>query len=207
MGTTVKHNTSSRQRFMKRLYGPKDFFRFLVDMLSSVGAMRKGRKEQMVSEEFSERIMLAVTEVNGCRYCSYFHTQVALKAGLNDDEVREALDGNFSQVPQDQLPALLYAQHYAETGGKPEAEMSQRLLDIYGADKAVAITGHIRAIMIGNAWGNAFDSLRVRLKGQPSGELNILQELSIIIGVVLMLPMAAVAALFRNTETQKSTDY
>ena len=186
---------------MKRLYGPKDFFRFLVDMLSSVGAMRKGRKEQMVSEEFSERIMLAVTEVNGCRYCSYFHTQVALKAGLNDDEVREALAGNFSQVPQDQLPALLYAQHYAETGGKPEAEMSQRLLDIYGSDKAAAITGHIRAIMIGNAWGNAFDSLRVRLKGQPSGELNILQELTIIIGVVLMLPVAAVAALFNNTDS------
>ena len=189
---------------MKRLYCPKDFFRFLVDMMSSIGAMRRGKKENLISEEFSERIMLAVTEVNGCRYCSYLHTKVALKAGLADSEVRETLAGNFAQVPEDQLPALLYAQHYAEMGGRPDDDMTARLVDLYSADEAAAIIGHIRAIMIGNAWGNAFDSLRVRLKGRPSGDLNLLQELAIIFGVVLMLPAAGITSLvMKHNNTDK----
>jgi AhpD family alkylhydroperoxidase len=179
------------QKFMKRLYPPKDVYRFLRDMLASMGDMRKGRKENLVSEEFSERIMLAVTEVNGCRYCSYFHTQVALKAGLDESEISDVLSGDFQAAPVEELQALLFAQHYADQAGKPEEELVNKLLDNYGDAKGRAIIGNIRAITVGNAWGNAFDALRLRLKGQPINSIKLGGELVDVLGLPFMLPVAA----------------
>jgi AhpD family alkylhydroperoxidase len=187
-----QNNLQGGRKFMKRLYCPKDFFRMLEDMFASMGAMRRGRKQGLVSTEFAERIMMAVTEVNGCRYCSYFHSQVALKAGLSDSEIRETLSGDFSNTPEEELPALMFGQHYAETGGRPDPQTWQRLVETYGQAKAEAIRGNIRTIMIGNAWGNAFDSLRVRLKGRPNSEMNLLQEIAVILGPILMMPVVLI---------------
>ena len=120
------------KKFMKRLYSARVVYRFLREMLSSMGDMRTGRKEGLVSVEFSERIMLAVTEVNGCRYCSYFHTQVALKAGLDADEINDTLAGDFGNAPAEELPALLFAQHYAEQAGQPDPETVEKLMAVYG---------------------------------------------------------------------------
>ena len=188
--------SSADGRFMKRLYCPKDFYRFLRDMFASMGDMRRGRKGKLVSHEFGERVMLAVTEVNGCRYCSYFHTQVALKSGMDEGEVRQALSGDFSNVPPEELPALMFAQHYAEFAGSPQPEMLAKLVETYGDEKAAAILGYIRAIMVGNAWGNAFDSLRVRLKGRPNPDMTLGKELAVIFGPVFMLPAVLVQNLF-----------
>jgi AhpD family alkylhydroperoxidase len=188
--------TPADGRFMKRLYCPKDFYRFLGDMFASMGDMRRGRKEKLVSHEFSERVMLAVTEVNGCRYCSYFHTQVALKSGMDEGEVRQALSGDFSNAPQEELPAMMFAQHYAEYAGKPQPEMLAKLVETYGEEKAAAILGYIRAIMMGNAWGNAFDSLRVRLKGHPNPDMTFGKELAVIFGPFYMLPVVLIQNLF-----------
>lgn len=170
-------------------------------MFASMSAMRRGRQKKLVSTEFGERIMMAVTEVNGCRYCSYFHSQFALKAGMSEKEIRETLSGDFSQAPKDELPALIFAQHYAETGGQPDIQTWQRLIEIYGAEKALAIRGFIRAIMIGNAWGNAFDSLRVRLKGQPNAEMNMLQEIIVILGPFLMLPFVLIKLILHPSNS------
>ena len=113
------------QRFMKRLYGPRAFCRLLTDMLINIGDMRKAGKANRVSREFSERIMMAVTEVNGCPYCSYFHAQVALKAGINIEEIDRTLAGDFKDAPGEELAALYFAQHYAESGGKPQPDRNR----------------------------------------------------------------------------------
>ncbi|MFC0273464.1 carboxymuconolactone decarboxylase family protein [Metabacillus herbersteinensis] len=32
--------------------------------------------------------MLAVTEVNGCEFCSYSHTKIALEQGMSQEEIK-----------------------------------------------------------------------------------------------------------------------
>ena len=122
----------TENKFMKRLYKPKDFYRLLSDLVSSSGDTGGFPKQDQISKQFMERIMLAVTEVNGCRYCSYFHTQVSLKAGLKKEEIKRVLDGDFTDAPQDELAALYFAQHYAESAGNPNPEAVQCLKDAYG---------------------------------------------------------------------------
>jgi AhpD family alkylhydroperoxidase len=180
------------KRFLKRLYKPKDFFRLISDLISSTGDFFCVHSNDRISKKFLERIMLAVTEVNGCRYCSWFHTQISLKAGLNKDEIKRVLDGDFKGAPQDELAALYFAQHYAESAGKPNPESVLCLKDAYGEKKSRVIIAYIRAIMIGNAWGNMFDALRFRIKGLPAEGFSMWDELAVIFGLALFIPIIVI---------------
>ena len=186
---------------MKRLYKPKDFYRLLTDLVNCAGASGRPLKEDRISKQFMERIMLAVTEVNGCRYCSYFHTKVSLKAGLKKEEIKRALDGDFKDAPQEELGALYFAQHYAESSGKPNPEAVLCLKDAYGEKKSRVIMAYIRAIMVGNAWGNMFDALRFRIKGSPASGISFLDELVVIFGPILFIPLV-VLNIFINKIAQ-----
>lgn len=184
-------------RFMKRLYTPGEFYRILGDLAAHLGDMRAAHRGGRVSKAFMERIMMAVTEVNGCRYCSYFHSQVALKAGMEKQEIERTLVGDFDMAPAEELAALYFAQHYAETAGKPQAEALHCLIDTYGEAKSRDILAYIRAIMVGNAWGNMFDSLRLRVKGKPTNGVTLWDELSVVFGTLIMAPLAALRSLLK----------
>jgi AhpD family alkylhydroperoxidase len=188
----------SEKKFMKRLYKPGDFYRLLSDLISSAGATRALPKGQRISSQFAERIMMAVTEVNGCRYCSWFHVRVSLKAGLKKEEIKRVLDGDFREAPQEELAALYFAQHYADSAGKPNPESARCLADAYGDKKSKAIMAYIRAIMVGNAWGNMFDSLRFRLKGIPSSGISLWDELAVIFGAFPMIPVILIQKISKN---------
>lgn len=174
---------------MKRLYGSCTFFRLLSDMLLNMQDMREAAKVKRVSRDFAERIMMAVTEVNGCRYCSYFHAQVELKAGIDRDEIDHTLAGDFKNAPSGELPALYFAQHYAESGGDPHPEAVRCMHDTYGESITRDILAYIRAIMVGNAWGNMFDALRLRILGNPNTETTLRKELGVVLGISWMLPV------------------
>ena len=107
--------------------------------------------------------MMAVTAVNGCRYCSYFHSREALRTGITPVEVRQLLSGTVSDAPEEEILALLYAQHWAETDASPAADAVDRLQRAYGEDKANAIHLVLRMIRFGNLSGNTWDYFLYRV--------------------------------------------
>ena len=118
---------------------------------------------ELVSSAFRERLMLAVTAVNGCRYCSYYHAKEAIKAGLPEAELQKLLGGVVDDAPDDELPALLYAQHWAESDANPDLAARQKLVEIYGAERTEAIEMALRMIRMGNLLGNQWDYWLYRL--------------------------------------------
>jgi AhpD family alkylhydroperoxidase len=168
----------------------------MSDLLLNIGDTRKAHRSKRVSRAFAERIMMAVTEVNGCRYCSYFHARLALKAGINKDEIGKTLAGNFQDAPKDELPALYFAQHYAESGGKPHAEAVDCMHEMYGLEMTRDIISYIRAIMVGNAWGNMFDELRLRIKGLVGRDTTLLEILGVVLGIFWMVPALLIQSIF-----------
>ena len=48
---------------------------------------------------------------------------------------------------------------------------------------------YIRAIMVGNAWGNMFDALRFRIKGSPASGITFWDELAVILGPIIFFPL------------------
>ncbi|MGC9400409.1 MAG: SDR family NAD(P)-dependent oxidoreductase [Anaerolineae bacterium] len=127
------------------------------------GALRSAMA--LIDPPFRERLMLAVTQVNGCRYCAHYHAQLALKEGLDDEEVARLLAGSFDDAPPEERTALLYAQHWADRRGHPDPEARARLVEVYGAEKADAIDVLLHMIKMGNYLGNAWDYGLYRISG------------------------------------------
>jgi AhpD family alkylhydroperoxidase len=108
--------------------------------------------------------MLAVTQVNACRYCSYFHARQALSAGVTPDELNALLAGQAGlECPPEERLALLYAQHWAESDARPDPEAVDKFVAAYGQETAGAIHLVLRMIRMGNLAGNTGDYLLYRL--------------------------------------------
>ena len=106
------------------------------------------------------------------------------------------LGGEFDGADEDEMLALLYAQHYADTSGLPDEESRKKLYSRYGKEKAQAIESSIKVITVGNIYGIAFDGLMRRLKGKNMKGSKLLYELGIVFGSLLMFPVALVHGLF-----------
>ncbi len=148
----------------------KRYYRRFADLRRDLGVLARERRKisalrdgKVIDRAFQERLMLAVTEVNGCRYCAYAHAKMALTAGLTKSDIDAMAVGDLSGVPQEQVPALLYAQHWAEYDAQPDPEVRQNIIDLYGQAKTEAIELSLRMIRLGNLLGNTSDYLLHRL--------------------------------------------
>ena len=152
--------------------------------------MTRARKKAGMSKELIKHIMLAVTEVNGCAMCAYGHTKSALEMGMPMEDIEQLLSGGFDHLDKDEAAALMFAQHYAETGGEYSKSAWLRVVDIYGMDKARGILASTRMIMMGNAYGIAAGALWSRIKGKPVKKSRLCREIG---SCVLMMPFAIIA--------------
>jgi AhpD family alkylhydroperoxidase len=182
--------------FQKRTYSVKSFLSDLRRILSSFLNNSSPRDPQSsLDPAFSERIMLAVTQVNDCRYCNYGHSLAALRAGVTPEELDAIKTGDFSATSDEELPALLFAQHFAAEDGNPDPEAIDTLVSTYGDARAGRILLTIRMITFGNLLGNTFDALLNRLRGRRVLASNALQEVTVLLLVLLTTPLMFVAGL------------
>jgi len=192
----------------RRIYGIKINYRLMNEFLSHIGGMRAAKKRGDVSDQFEKRIMLAVTQVNGCRLCSYYHTRDALKIGMPEREIKSILSGALSVAPEEETVALAFAQHYAETIGSYDADAWHRLIQTYGEPRSRSILTYIRTIMMGNAQGNIAGALRSRFRGQPEPGSSFLKEIGVLlldpVFILFILIKTPIVKLFSKRETQKA---
>lgn len=69
-------------------YSIKEIYCIVYYGMRSVPHLSKARRKNELSHESIERIMLAVTEVNGCAICSYAHAKIALAGGMGQEEIQ-----------------------------------------------------------------------------------------------------------------------
>lgn len=181
--------------FGKKLYSVPETYWILYKGLRTTKYMLKAKKNKELSLVFIERIMLAVTEVYGCPVCAYAHTKIALEAGISNEEIQGMLAGIFDDIPTDEVAAVMFAQHYADSRGKLSKESWERIVELYGISKARGILGAIRVIMIGNTYGIPWSSFFNRFKGKPDKRSTIVYELSMIIACIIFIPIALIHAL------------
>lgn len=152
------------------------------------------KKVRRLSEHFIERIMLAVTEVNGCAVCSYAHTKMALEAGMTNEEIQKMLSGISEDVPEEELSAVMFSQYYADARGYFSQESWERITEMYGLEKAKGILASIRIMMLGNAVGIPWSSFINRFKGKPDERSSLVYEISLILGTIIFLPITLIHA-------------
>ncbi|MBN1891352.1 MAG: carboxymuconolactone decarboxylase family protein [Clostridiales bacterium] len=185
---------------MKDHQGRKPFsFReayfILVHGMRTAPLLSRARRHKLIDREWNERIMFAVTEVNGCPVCSYAHAKMALNAGMSDEEIRKMLSGNFADAPEEQMTAIMFAQHYADSRANPDQKAWEQLEKHYGPEKAAGILGAVRIIMMGNVMGIPWGGFIGRFRGKRDGRTTFGYEVGMLLWFVLIFPVAVIHAL------------
>ena len=145
------------KKFRRRTYTFPGLFKDIFTVLKHPVLAFAAMWGKEISSSFRQRLMLAVTAVNGCRYCTYLHTREALHAGLSEHEIALLLGKSVEMVPANEVKAILYAQYWADNNARPELSVRKELLNAYGLSKSRLIEMILTLIRIGNLVGNCFD--------------------------------------------------
>lgn len=184
----------------RKLFTPLQGFTITLKALTSLLGYKRELKHFPEFSHTKERIMLTVTQVNGCAMCSYAHTQIALDSGLQDEEIMKLLNAELEDVPETERAIIIFAQHYADTQAKPTKEAYSLIVNTYGKAKAKLILDTIHIIMMGNCYGIPTGSFisRFKKKGSSFHDLRstIAYELLMFLTLIISLPICLVLALF-----------
>ncbi|MEE4178504.1 MAG: carboxymuconolactone decarboxylase family protein [Bacteroides sp.] len=182
----------------KRKFSPGEMYWGFVQIPGAITNMAGNKRKKLADQGLIERVQLAVTEVNGCAACSYAHTYMALKQGIPQEEIKSFLSGDDAFVKQEEAKAILFAQHFADTKGLPNAEAYNTLVDEYGEAKAQIIYSAAQIMQAGNIYGIPFSALVSRLKGKPYKESSLGYELGMHIAGFVLLPFALIHGTVRR---------
>ncbi len=190
--------TMRNNELKQRVFDTGTFYRHLKNMIESLGDLIRYRMSGQMDKAFMEKIMLSVTEVNGCRYCNYLHTKLALSAGVSEEDLQALFNGQFENISLEEGHALSFAQHYADTGGYPDPDTYQKFVKYYGEARTKEILSIIKAIMVGNIYGLSADAIISRIKGNPLPGSRLKDEVFVLIGIFGFVPAICIQLLFRK---------
>ena len=166
-------STRQIKKFRRRYYSSlRAFWQDLLYLLSHRNQIKQALKEDRISPAFRERLMMAVTEVNDCRYCRTFHIQQAYQVGLSEQEIQTYLSGIIPEdMPPEEKLAVCYAKYWAENDAQPDLESQNQIREAYGEEGFDAIQIVLRMIRMGNLMGNTWDYFLFRVSfGRVGGK-------------------------------------
>ncbi|MBN1416137.1 MAG: carboxymuconolactone decarboxylase family protein [Bacteroidales bacterium] len=166
------------KKFRKKIFTARFFFNDLGYFLRNTADIIEANRNKKIPGSLKEKIMLVTAAVNGCTYCIWLHGNLAVASGVSNDEIKKLLSFQFNADTSDEeLMALLYAQHFAETSRNPDQGMTQKLVDFYGDQTAKHIILLLRLVYFGNLMGNTTDAFFSRCKGIPAENSNVVFEI------------------------------
>ncbi len=175
---------------MSRVFKVREHVRNIYFGAKGFVFLRTSRKYRIFNKKIKERIMLAVTEVNGCSMCSYVHTKVALESGMDAECIQGILGGDTSLIPVEDAVAVMFAQDYAASKDKPSVESITRIEEEYGKDKADLIVAACRMITMTNGMGTSMEYFWNRLRFKRNKESNLFVEIfNPLFTMLLFLPL------------------
>lgn len=154
-----------KDTFRKRVFTPQTLATSIAAIAKDLPRVPKLFHPDAISPAFREKLFLAVTSVNKCRYCTWMHTEIAGDSGVDAAQVAALLNSSVDAEFGDEKEALVYAVHFAETERNPTKTRTGRLIAKYGEAKAAQIVQYLNLIYFANLSGNTFDAFLDRMEG------------------------------------------
>ena len=197
MSFKIPESSFGKDAAYKKKFSFKELYLSFLYMPRAIAKLRKNKKNNIISQKFIERMQLAVTEVNGCAACSYAHTTFALREGMSNEEISSFLSGGIDYIKPEEAKAIIFAQHFADSRGYPEKEAYEVIVKEYGKEKAHIILSAVQMMITGNMFGIPLSAYQSRRRGKPFKDSSLGYELGMMIGGILVLPIALLHALLR----------
>jgi alkylhydroperoxidase family enzyme len=173
-----------RDPFPRRTATPDVLVPWLVELVRTVpGLVRSYVPGSPVPPRTRERVILAVTEVNGCRYCAWIH-------GSWQDFLGDVAAADAEDV------LLAYARACAEAGTPLPTD---DLLAVLPSDAVGVLRATVAQIEVANLVGNTVDGVLARLtRKRPLDPAALALELATVgIALPVAVPMLAAAGVMR----------
>ncbi len=196
----------SRSEF-KRKFSFGHLYRSYIYAPRAILKLANNKKSGLIDPHFIERLQLAVTEVNGCAACSYAHTNMALSQGMSNEEISSFLSGSDSFIKPEEAKAIIFAQHFADNKGYPLRDAYEAIVKEYGTQKAQIILSACQVMITGNMYGIPLSAYLSRREGKPYKDSNLGYEIGMMVGGVVILPLAILHALLRWMVGQPNISY
>ena len=185
----------------KRKFTLLELYRALTDVPRAATTLIRNNKNPVVDKRFLKRLVLAVTEVNGCAICSYQHTKMALRQGMSNEEISSFLSGEDTFIIPEEAKAIMFAQHFAESRGTPKQYAYEAIVKEYGAARTAVILSALQVILAGNIYGIAYSSFQSRRQGKAYEGSSLSYELSMLLGGVACMPVALTHGVIKGLVT------
>ncbi len=178
--------------FTKRILNLSNWIKYFIQFILYLPRIGIIKISKRISHSLQEKILLSTTSVNKCILCARFASEMAFKEGVNQEEILSILNMDLNKnnkCNKDDIIALLFAQNYAETNGKPNKDIKEHLYNYYGKNKADDIVVLTKKSHFFNLSGNTYSAFISRLKGQKAKNSNILFEIVfVIINSIVIIP-------------------
>ena len=176
--------------FPRRTADPVVLVPWLAELARTAGGLvRSYLPGSPVDARTRERVILAVTEVNGCRYCAWIH-------GSWSDYLGERPAGDDEGSSAEEA-LLVYARACADAGRPLDPEPLRAFLP----DEAVAaVRATVAQIEVSNLVGNTVDGLIARVtRKRPLDPVNAAGEAAVVAAAIpLAIPMLLAGAALRT---------
>jgi len=193
----IKNPVILKNKF-KRKFSFLELYQSLVFSTPAFSKLSRNKKSNLITNDFVERLQLAVTEVNGCPACSYQHTKMALEQGMSNEEIKSFLSGGDQFIKAEEAKAIMFVQHFADSRGFPKKYAYDALVKEYGGEKAEIIISAAQIMISGNIYGIPFSAFQSRLKGHKYEDSTLFYELGMLIGGILIIPIAIIHSFIRS---------
>ena len=180
--------------FQKRTLSIRSFLASSWWFATNLPRLARATLTSRIDDQFREKILLAVTAANDCRYCARFHTATASLVGVDDETIDRILATDIETAVSDaERPALLFALHYADTDGTPSPELVTALEAAYEPKTAADIVALTRAMHLANLLGNTVDATAYHTERRIDGALTDARQRCPISETGLLEPSVSVA--------------
>jgi AhpD family alkylhydroperoxidase len=171
--------------FKKRTITAPQLVVSVASLAPELGTIYRVWLKHDVDPGFREEIMLAVSRLNDCRFCSWGHQEWAHISGVSDEELAHIEQLDPAGFDRKKWVAISYVRALVTANfGRVQPELRRAMQHKYSSREIREIELIARVMDIGNRGANTWDALLSRLHGVPAAESRVIDE--VILGSVFL---------------------
>jgi AhpD family alkylhydroperoxidase len=186
--------------FRKKTMTATEFVRGAASLVPDAPTIYKVWGKHELDAGFREELMLAVSKLNDCKYCSWGHYEWAHIAGVSEEELAQIEQLDPASFDRKKWLAISYVRALVTAGfGAVSADLVNEMRANYTDTEIKEIELVAKVMDIANRGANTWDSMLSRLRGRPAADSRLIDE-AVLSAAFLATAPVVVAILARGAK-------
>ncbi len=175
--------------FRKRTITAREFAGALASIAANTPTIYKVWVKHDLDPGFREELMLAVAQLNGCRYCSWAHQEWASIDGVPEAELAQIEQMDPVNFNRRKWLAISYVRELVSARFAPvSADLEKKMRQQYCEREIAEIVLVAKVMDAANLGANTFDAMRWRLRGTPIEGSRLFDEIMLSVAFFCIVP-------------------